>query len=169
MTAAKKIEPMKRETTVQRTGDTELRIERSFQAPPRIVFTAYTRADLVKKWWAPKSMGAEMKDVQADVRVGGKYRYVTRGPDGEFAFSGEYTVVTPHSRLEYTQVFEPMAELGQARIAIDFREEAGGFTRLVSTETYPTKEALDGLLSSGMEHGLREIFEQLDALVAEPL
>lgn len=166
MTAARKMEAMKRETTVQRTSDTQLRIERTFQAPPRIVFTAYTRADLVKKWWAPKSLGAEMKDVQADVRVGGKYRYVTRAAEGEFAFSGEYSVVTPHSRLEYTQVFEPMAHLGAAKVAIDFRDEASGFTRLVATETYPSKEALDGVISSGMEHGLREVFDQLDELVA---
>ena len=166
MTAARKMSPMKRETTVQRLSDAELRVERLFAAPPRIVFTAYTRADLVKKWWAPKSLGAEMKDVQADVRVGGKYRYVTKHGDGEFAFFGEYTVVQPHSRLEYTQVFEPMAEVGAAQVTVVF-EELDGFTRLVSTERYPSKDALDGVIASGMEKGLREVFDQLDALVAD--
>lgn len=166
MTAARKMEAMNRETTVQRTSDRELRVERTFQAPPRIVFAAYTRADLVKKWWAPKSRGASMKDVQADVRAGGKYRYVTATEHGEFAFSGEYTEVTPHSRLKYTQIFEPMAEAGAANVTVTFEDAPGDFTKLVSTEVYPSKEALDATVESGMEGGLREVFDQLDALVA---
>jgi uncharacterized protein YndB with AHSA1/START domain len=153
-------------TTVRRTSDVEIVIERTFQASPRVVFTAYTRADLVKKWFAPKSMGAEMKEVTADVRVGGRYRYVTKGPDGEFAFSGEYTEVTPFSRVAYTSVFEPMAHLGAAQITVAFHDD-GGRTKLVGTERYPSKEALDGLLQSGMEHGLSEVFNQLDALSAD--
>lgn len=166
MTAARKLEQtMKRETTLKRTSDRELVIERMFQAPPRIVFTAYTRADLVKQWWAPRSCGAVMADVQADVRVGGKYRYVTRMPDGDFAFSGEYTLVQPHSRLEYTQIFEPMAHAGAAHVTITF-EEVDGYTRLVAHELYPSKEALEGAIASGMEGGMREVFTQLDELVA---
>ncbi|NVJ08918.1 SRPBCC family protein [Myxococcus sp. AM001] len=155
-------------TSVELESDRTIVISRKFNAPARIVFDAWTRADLVKRWWAPKALCVTMASCEADVRVGGGYRYVLRNPDGgEVAFSGQYTEITPPSRLVYTQVFEPMADAGSVTITVTF-DERDGKTHMVSRELYPSKEVREAVLASGMEHGLRETMEQLDALVSSP-
>lgn len=153
-------------TTVELQGSQDIVISRVFRAPPRIVFEAYTKAELVSRWWAPKSHGASLVECTADVRVGGRYRYVMNVREqGTMAFSGEYREVTPYTKLVYTQVFEPMAGAGAVVATVTF-EEVGGETKLTSRETYPSKEAREAALASGMEHGMRESMDQLDALVA---
>jgi uncharacterized protein YndB with AHSA1/START domain len=153
-------------TTLERTSDRELVITRTFNGPARIVFDAWTNADLVRRWWAPRSRGVTMASCEADVRPGGKYRYVLRHDEGgEFAFSGQYSEVTPHTRLVYTQVFEPMAAHGEAIVTITFQERDAK-TKLIAREVYPSKEVLDQTLASGMEGGMRETLDQLDALIA---
>ena len=98
--------------------------------------------------------------------MGGGYRYVIQARGDEpIAFSGTYAEVTPHSRLVYTQVFEPMAHAGEVVVTVTFEERAGK-THLVSREVYPSKEVREGVLSSGMEHGMRATMDQLDELVA---
>jgi uncharacterized protein YndB with AHSA1/START domain len=154
----------KRETVVRLEGDRTIVISRTFRGVPRIVFEAWTKAEFVRRWWAPKSRGAEITGCEADVRVGGSYRYVTRAHGQEFAFSGTYTEVTPHSRLVYTQIFEPMAEAGAVVVTITFTEE-GTNTRMVAHEVYPSKEAREAAIASGMEGGLKETMDQLDELV----
>lgn len=153
------------ETSMELKGDREIVIVRTFRAPPRLVFEAYTKPEHVKRWWAPKSLGCEITSCEADVRVGGRYRYVTRAGDQELAFSGTYTEVLAPERLVYTQVFEPMADAGQAVVTVTF-EDHDGATRLVSHEVYPSAEARDAALASGMEHGMRETMRQLDELLA---
>jgi uncharacterized protein YndB with AHSA1/START domain len=154
------------ETTVELQSDRELIITRCFDAPVRMVFEAWTSAELVRRWWAPRSHGVTMAGCEADVRVGGKYRYVLRNSEGgEIAFSGEYREIQPPTRLVYTQVFEPMAGAGAVVVTVTF-EETGGKTRMISHERYPSKQARDGALASGMEHGLRETLDQLEELVA---
>jgi uncharacterized protein YndB with AHSA1/START domain len=147
-------------------SDRQLVIERTFNGPPHLVFAAWTKAEFVKQWWAPKSHGVTLSECTADVRVGGKYRYVMRMRDGsEVGFSGEYTEIAPPSHLVYTQCFEPMADAGHVVITVAFQPLPDGKTRLVSRERYPSKEALDAALASGMEHGMRETLDQLDALL----
>lgn len=156
----------KNQTTMDLVGDREIVIARTFNGPARIVFDAWTRADFVKRWWAPKSHGVTLTGCDADVRVGGAYRYVMRLNTGdEIAFSGEYREVSPPTRLVYTQIFEPMAAAGAVVITVTF-EERNGKTNLVAREVYPSKEAREGALGSGMEHGMRETMDQLDELVA---
>jgi uncharacterized protein YndB with AHSA1/START domain len=150
-------------TTMELKDDRAIVIARTFRAPARIVFDAWTKPELVRRWWAPKSLGAEVAECEADVRVGGKYRYVTRAGGQQFAFSGKYVEVTPHSRLVYTQLFEPMAHVAEAIVTVPF-EERDGNTRLVSHELYPSKEVREGVLASGMEQGMRETMNQLDEL-----
>jgi uncharacterized protein YndB with AHSA1/START domain len=153
-------------TTMKLNAERELVISRTFNAPPRIVFEAWTRADFVKRWWAPKSHGVTIASCEADVRKGGKYRYVLRQASGEeLGFSGVYTEVTPYSRLVYTQFFEPMADAGAVVITVTLEEQRGK-TRLVAHEVYPSNEAREGALAAGMEHGMRETMDQLDELVA---
>lgn len=153
------------QTTLTLESDRTVVITRAFDAPPRIVFDAWTKPELVKRWWAPRSLGVELVSCEAEVRVGGAYRYVLRPPQAEtIAFSGEYSEVTPHSRLVYTQVFEPMAAAGAAIITITF-EPRDGQTLLVSREQYPSAAVRDTVLASGMEEGMRATMEQLDELV----
>jgi uncharacterized protein YndB with AHSA1/START domain len=155
----------KNETTVERRSDCELVLARTFNGPARIVFEAWTRPELLKRWWAPCSLGVMLVECEADVRVGGTYRYAF-GRDAEhlMVFSGTYLEVVPYTRLVYTQLFEPMREAGAALITATF-EEVDGQTRFVAVERYPSKAALDGVLASGMEHGVRETMEQLEALI----
>lgn len=152
-------------TTLDLRGDRELVIERSFDAPPQIVFDAWTRPEHVKRWWTPLSC-TEFVSCEADVRPGGAYRYVTRYGDLETGFSGTYEEVDAPNRLVYTMVFEPMAEYGASVVTVTF-EPRGDRTHVVSHERYPTAEARAGALASGMETGLRETYEQLEALVGQ--
>lgn len=153
-------------TAMEVRSDREIVIARTFEAPARILFDAWTRPELVRRWWAPKSHGVTLSACDADVRVGGKYRYVMRRDNGaEMAFSGVYSEVTPHSRLVYSQIFEPMAGAGAVIVTVTF-EERDGRTQLASHELYPSKDVRDAALASGMEHGMRESMDQLDALVA---
>lgn len=153
-------------TSMDRRSDRELVIARSFDGPARIVWDAWTKPELLKRWWAPKSLGVTLFACDADLRVGGSYRYVFgRDAKQPMAFSGTYTELSPHSRIVCTQVFEPMRAAGEAIVTATF-EERRGKTRLVLHQLYPSKEALDGTIASGMERGMRETFEQLEQLVA---
>ena len=144
-------------TMVIRKSDRELVVTRLFDAPARIVFEAWTKPELFKRWWAPKSMGMSLLSCEMDVRVGGKYRLEFE-PDG-MAFFGTYLEVTPPSRLVWTN--EEGGEGGPVT-SVTF-EEKGGKTLLVLHELHPSKEAVDGAIGFG--EGLRETFEQLDELL----
>jgi uncharacterized protein YndB with AHSA1/START domain len=156
----------KNSTVVERRSGRELVVTRTFNGPARIIFDAWTRPELLKRWWAPKSLGVTLFSCEADVRVGGSYRYVFgRDPKQPMAFSGTYTDVAPPFRLVATQVFEQMRSAGEAIVTATF-EEHDGKTRLVVHQLYASKEALDGAVASGMERGMRETYEQLEELVA---
>jgi uncharacterized protein YndB with AHSA1/START domain len=106
-------------------------------------------------------------ECEAELRVGGRYRYVFGRP-GEpvMAFSGLYKELVPGARIVYTQIFEPMPEAGEGVITAVFEPVEGG-TRFTSRELYPSKDVLDGVIASGMERGMRETLEQLEALLPE--
>jgi uncharacterized protein YndB with AHSA1/START domain len=152
--------PMKNRTTVERKSEPELVVTRTFNGPARIVFEAWTKPELIKRWWAPKSTGVSLLSCETDVRVGGRYRFEF-GLEGSksMAFFGRYLEVTPHSRLVWTNEESD----GGAITTVTF-EEKGGKTLLVMHELYPSKEALDGALA-GMEGGMPETFAQLDELL----
>jgi uncharacterized protein YndB with AHSA1/START domain len=154
--------PMKNRTTTERKSDRELVITRTFNAPARIVFEAWTKPELFKRWWVPKSMPMSLLTCEMDVRVGGKYRFVF-GIDGSKVMEvfGKYLEVTPPSRLVWTN--EEGAE-GGAVTTLTFEEKAGQ-TLLVKHDLYPSKEALDGELASGAAEGLPEQLEQLEELL----
>jgi uncharacterized protein YndB with AHSA1/START domain len=159
--------PAERTTQVERASERELVIRRWFRARPRTVFDAMTRPELLRRWWAPRSLGVELLDCQADVRVGGRYRYVFGRPgEPPMAFSGVYREVVPGERVVYTQLFEPMPDTGDGVITALYTAHEGG-TLLVQRELYPSKQVLDGAIASGMERGMRETLEQLDALLPE--
>src|SRR5205809_3032039 len=94
---------MKNPTTTERTSERELVVTRTFNGPARIVFEAWTRPELLRRWWAPKSFGVSILSCELDARVGGTYRLVFgRADSTPMAFFGKYLEVTPHSRLVWT-------------------------------------------------------------------
>lgn len=155
---------MKPTHTLDRVSDTSIRITRQFRAQASLVYDCWTKPEYLRRWWAPLTRGVSMLECDADLRPGGAYRYVLGGPaHGTFAFSGTYRELTRPTRLVYTQRFEPMP--GEAVITVSF-EERDGATTVVADEVYPSKEALEGALATGMEDGMRETYAQLDELLA---
>ena len=163
MDARRESEPtlMKNRTTVERKSERELVVTRTVNGPARIVFEAWTKPELFKQWWVPKSMNMFLRSCEMDVRVGGGYRLVF-GQDASNTneFFGRYIEVTPHSRLVWTN--EEGGDGGPVT-TLTF-EEKGGKTLLVMQELYPSKEALDAA-GTGAADMMSETFEQLDELL----
>jgi uncharacterized protein YndB with AHSA1/START domain len=153
---------MKNSTTVERKSDRELVVTRTFNGQARIVFEAWTRPELFKRWWVPKSSGMTMLSCEMDVRVGGTYRLVFSHPSFEkpMAFFGRYTEVIPSSRLVWTNDESE----GGAVTTVTF-EEKGGETLVVLHDLYPSKKALDDAIASGATSGFGDQFAQLDELL----
>ena len=153
----------KHRTTVERKSERELVVTRTFNAPARIVFEAWTTPELLKRWWAPKSFGVSFLSCEADVRVGGTYRFVFGHESSEqpMAFFGRYIEVTPPSRLVWTN--DEGGEGGSVT-TVTF-EESGGETLVVLHDLYPSKQALDDAIASGSTGGFGESFEQLDEVL----
>lgn len=149
-------------TTVERKSDRELVVRRTFDAPAHIVFAAWSKPELFKRWWVPKSTGMSLLSCDMDVRTGGKYRLVFRHPtsDQPMAFFGTYSEVTPHKRLVWTN-----EESDQGAVTTVTFEENAGKTLVTLHELYPTEAALEEALA-GSAQGLPEQFAQLDELLA---
>jgi uncharacterized protein YndB with AHSA1/START domain len=152
---------VKNRTTVERKSDREVVVTRTINGPPRIVFEAFTRAELFKRWWVPKSMGMKLLSCELDARAGGKYRLLfdVGGPE-PVAFFGTYVEVKPHSRLAWTN--EEGGDGGSVT-TVTF-EERSGKTLVVLRESYPSKEALDAA-GTGAADAMIETFDQLDELL----
>jgi uncharacterized protein YndB with AHSA1/START domain len=151
---------MKNRTTVERRSEREVVVTRTFNGPARIVFEAWTKPELIKRWWVPKSMGMSLLSCEMDVRVGGKYRFVF-GHDASkpMAFFGRYIEVTPYSRLVWTN-----EESDDGAVTTVTFEEQDGKTLLAMHELYPSKEALDAA-GTGAADATVETFAQLDELL----
>jgi uncharacterized protein YndB with AHSA1/START domain len=151
--------PMKNRTTVERKSEREIVVTRTFNGPARIVFEAWTKPELFKRWWVPKSMGMSLLSCEMDVRVGGRYRLEFSYEGSTSAFFGTYKEVTPHSRLVWTN-----EESEDGAITTVTFEEKDGKTLLVMHELYPSKEALDAA-GTGSADATVETFAQLDELL----
>ena len=154
---------MKNRTTAERKSERELLVTRTFNGPARIVFEAWTKPELLKRWWAPKSLGISLISCEVDVRAGGNYRFVFGHPDSEqpMEFFGRYIQVTPHSRLVWTN--DEGGEAG-AVTTVTF-EERGTETLVMMHDLYPSKEALNAAIASSSTAGFSEAFDQLDELL----
>lgn len=152
-----------RRTTVQKTSEREVVVTRTFDAPARLVFEAWSRPELFRKWWVPRSMGMTLRSCEMDVRTGGKYRLVFGDdPANTMAFFGKYLEVVPDKRIVWTN--EESGDAGSVT-TVTF-EERDGKTLVVVSELYPTKEALDEA-GTGAQEAMHETFGQLDELLAE--
>ncbi len=152
---------MTNSTMVQRKSEREVIISRTINAPARIVYEAWTKADLFSKWWIPKSVPMTLLSCEMDVRVGGQYRLNFKHGDGEMAFFGTYLEVTPNARIVWTN-----EEGGpDAPITTVTFEEQNGKTLVLVSERHPTKESLDEALATALADGMNEQFNQLDEFV----
>jgi uncharacterized protein YndB with AHSA1/START domain len=154
---------MNNPTTVERKSERELVVTRTFNAPARIVFEAWTNPELLQRWWTPKSFGITFVSCEMDARTGGSYRFVFSHPDFEqpMAFVGKYVEVTPCSRIVWTN--EESADGALSTLTF---EEKGGKTFLVLHELYPSKQALDDAIESGSSGAAPEQFALLDEILA---
>lgn len=144
-------------------SDREIKMTRIFNAPRELVWKVWTDPALIPQWWGPKKYPTVVEKM--DVRVGGAWRYISRGENGEeFAFRGEYKEIVPVERIACTFEFEPMA----GHISLDtatFEELPDGRTLMTSTALFSSQEDRDGMMQSGMEDGATETYDRFDELV----
>jgi uncharacterized protein YndB with AHSA1/START domain len=158
---------MTNETTLEVESDRTLVITRSFAAPRRIVFDAITKPEHVRHWYGCEAM--QMTVCEIDLRVGGRWRYVLRMPDGsEHGFHGEYREIVVPERIVSTENYEPIGP-GHEMTATMTLEEQGGRTTMRNRLVYQSQADRDGHLQSGMESGMRESHERLAATIASLL
>ena len=157
--------PTKNSTTVERKSARELAVTRTFNGPADVVFNAWTKPELLKRWWVPKSCDFSFLSCETDVRTGGSYRFVFTNPSGgqPMAFFGRYVDVIPPTRLVWTN---DEGEEPGAVTTVTFEEKAGE-TLVVMHELYPSKQALDDAIASGSTSGWGEQFEQLDHFLVD--
>lgn len=150
-------------TTTERRSDRELVVTRDFNAPPALVWRAWTTADLMRRWWVPESFGLTLLSCDIDARTGGSYRFVFQHPAAPdpMAFFGRYIEATPHSRLVWTNEESPDGSVTTLTL-----QDLGGRTRAVLSDLYPSKQALDEALASGATGAYPEQFDALDRLLA---
>ena len=152
---------MKNVTKVESRSDREVVVTRTFDAPAHLVFQAWSKPELFKRWWVPESVGMSLLSCEMDVRTGGGYRLEFSHPEfpKPMAFFGKYLEVVPGSRMVWTN--EESAESSVTTVTF---EEKGGKTLVVFHELHPSKQALDEAI--GATEGMPEQFAQLDELLA---
>jgi uncharacterized protein YndB with AHSA1/START domain len=146
-------------------SDREIHITRVFDAPPALVFRAWTTPELVRRWWGFESSPVVVCDI--DLRAGGGWRYVTREPDGtELGWHGTYLEIDPPHRLVTTEVFEGYPD-AEARNTLRLVPQDDGTTLLSVTVLHTTKEHRDGHVASGMEGGMQHSLDRIEDLLPE--
>jgi uncharacterized protein YndB with AHSA1/START domain len=144
-------------------SDTEILIEREFDAPKHLVYKAYTTPELVSRWWAGRR--GEVETCNIDLRVGGRWRYAMRATGGfGVAFHGQFSEIVPNERIVTTEVYEGAPPGLEDPINIVTFSEQDGRTTLSILMQVESREVRDMILESGMETGLQEgmdIFEEL--------
>ena len=149
-------------TSITTPSDTEIRIERTFDAPRQLVWEAYTDPELLPEWLGPRELTMTVDEF--DLRPGGSYRFTHRDSEGnEFVFFGELREVEEPNLIVRTFAWEGMPGKFSVERA-EFEELEGDRTRIVVTSSFDLKEDRDGMLESGMEHGVVESYTRLDEL-----
>jgi uncharacterized protein YndB with AHSA1/START domain len=146
-------------------SDREIVLTRVFDAPRRLVFDAFSKLELLKRWFGPR--GWSLVVCEVDLKVGGGFRFVLRGPDGkEMGMRGVYREIAPPERSVHMESFDDFP--GESQVTAVFVEE-GGKTTLTATVLYPSREVRDAVLKSGMEHGAAESYDKLNELLVASL
>lgn len=143
-------------------SDREIVLTRVFDAPRRLVFEAFTRPELLKRWFGPR--GWSLVVCEVDLKVGGGFRFVLRGPDGaEMGMRGVWREIVPPERSVHMESFDDYP--GESQVTTVLVEQ-GGRTTLTAIILYPSQEVRDAVLKSGMEHGAAESYDKLAELLA---
>jgi uncharacterized protein YndB with AHSA1/START domain len=144
--------------------DREIVMTRVFDAPRHLVFEAFCKPELLQRWFGPR--GWSLVVCEVDLRVGGGFRFVLRGPDGrEMGMRGVYREIVPPERSVHMESFDDYP--GESQVTAVFVEQ-GGKTTLTATVLYPSQEVRDAVIQSGMEHGAAESYDKLAELLAAP-
>jgi len=155
---------MKNTGTLQVTTPTEREIvlTRVFDAPRTLVFDAFTKPELIKRWFGPR--GWSLVVCEVDLKVGGKWRFVLRGPDGnDMGMRGVYREIAAPDRSVHTESFDDFP--GESLVTTLLVENRGK-TTLTATVRYPSQEVRDAVITSGMEHGAAESYDKLAEYLA---
>ena len=146
--------------------DREVVMTRVFDAPRHLVFDVFSKPELLKRWFGPRGWSLSVCDV--DLRVGGGFRFVLRGPDGqEMGMRGVYQEIDAPGRSVHLESFDDFP--GEPAVVTTVLEEQDGKTTMTVTVLSPSKEVRDAVLASGMEHGAAESYDKLAELLAEGL
>jgi uncharacterized protein YndB with AHSA1/START domain len=156
-----------RTATVTLPTDEQILITREFDAPRELVYEAYTRPELVKRWWHANR--GEVTVAEIDLRVGGKWRFVSVADGGfEVTFHGEYREIVPNERLVSTETYEGVPEGVSEEDATTLNtatfDEADGRTLLTLLVEAPNKTSRDAIIESGMEAGLQDALDLLEGI-----
>jgi uncharacterized protein YndB with AHSA1/START domain len=146
-------------------SDREIVLTRLFDAPRRLVFEAMSKPEHVRRWWGILDDRHSVTTCEIDLRVGGRWRFVGRGPQGEYAFHGAYREIAAPERVVFTEIFEPFPDVES--IVTSVLTEEGDKTRLTVTALYPSLEVRDSVLKSGMARGASISYDRLEDLVKE--
>lgn len=149
--------------SVTTPSDTEVCMTRLFDAPRRLVFEAMTKPEHIVQWWGRLGEGYSVPVCEVDLRVGGRWRFVNRHPNGEAAFHGEYREVNPPGRVVFTEIFEDFPDV--VSVVTGELTEEGGRTRLTVTVDYGSRDVRDMVMSTGMAHGAAISYDRLEDLV----
>ena len=134
---------------------------RRFDAPRALVFEAMTRPEHIRQWWGNLGEGYSVPVCEVDLRVGGKWRFVNRMPNGESAaFYGEYREINPPERVVFTEIFEPFPDA--VSVVTSMLSEENGKTRMIATVEYPSRDIRDMVKASGMERGAALSYDRLE-------
>jgi uncharacterized protein YndB with AHSA1/START domain len=143
-------------------SDREVMLTRVFDAPRHTVFDAFTKPELLKRWFGPR--GWSLSQCEVDLKVGGKWRFVLRSPEGqEMGMSGVWRELQPSGRIVHTESFDDFP--GESQVTTVLIEKVGK-TTLQATVLYPSKEVRDAVIASGMEHGAAESYDKLNDIFA---
>jgi uncharacterized protein YndB with AHSA1/START domain len=143
-----------------------IHMTRLFDAPRQLVFDAMTKPEHVRRWWGCISEGHSVTTCEIDLRVGGAWKFVHRGPEGEYpAFYGVYKEIDEPGRLVYTEIFEPFPDNGS--LVTQVLTDESGKTRLDLTALYESIEVRDMVIKTGMEKGAAISYDRLEDLVIE--
>ena len=146
-------------------SDTEITLTRLFDAPRHLVFEAMSKPEHIKRWWGNLGDGYSVPLCEVDLRVGGKWRFINRHPQGDAEFYGLYREINAPERIVFTEVYAPFPDAESIVTAVLTVE--GGKTRLIATSKYPSKEVRDLVLGTGMERGAALSYDRLDEVAME--
>jgi uncharacterized protein YndB with AHSA1/START domain len=146
-------------------SDREIRMTRLFDAPRRLVFEAMSKPEHVRRWWGCLTDEHSVTVCEIDLRPGGAWRFVGRGPKGEYAFYGVYREVHAPERVVFTEIYEPFPDAES--VVTSVLTEENGKTRLTVTAQYPSLEVRDMVIGTGMAKGAAISYDRLEDLVIE--